>query len=341
MIPWEAFESTICFAPSQCIRVNKFLLSTDSCAACTTDQKTDHASPRHTSARRSILCRRYSHRLHVIRVIRKPRTSRWLRKRAAGNTDTHCLRASPRVNNYNCNAPIRILERRALKVRTTARPDSDSAGPDNAPLRKRPETLGDDVGLPVDEDKFLVVIVIRCAILDALPEQICAQVRIHNSVEHGIRPGIPIACATTLVPGGAPSTIQIRILCLPDARFRADWAANSGGVLVARYGINHAFNARGDHLASVLASDTPARGFAAVDSYMGKICRVEGGTEHLDEFGCLVSIGEHGGIRGGQVGLIEETKVRYTDAVLRIQLNVLDKIIGKCLFPVPAAAVGS
>lgn len=303
-------------------------------------QEANHSPSGHTRARCPIT-HSNSRLLHVVRIVRKPGFRGWISQSAPSQTDSHSLRTRARVDNNDRNTAILILERRALQIAPTTRAHSHRIRPYNAELGKRPQPFRHLIRLAINKNEFLVVIVVCGPILHAFPENVGAEVGVDDAIKHRVRPGKSIACTATRVPCCAPSSIQIRVLRLPHPGFRFHWTANSRRILVACNRVDHAFHTTRNHLASVLVSNAPSRGFAAVYANVRHVILVERGTQHFYKFCGLVPIAVHASVGGCVVGFVEEADVRYFDSSFGVQLDVFHKVVCVRLFPVAGAAIGS
>ena len=61
--------------------------------------------------------------------------------------------------------------------------------------------------------------------------------------------------------------------------------------------------------------------------------------QHFDEVGSLAAAGLHRGVRGAQVGLVEETDVVDRDALGLVVLEVLDELVCVALSPIFSVAL--
>jgi len=138
-----------------------------------------------------------------------------MKERRPAQRHAHGLGARPRIDDNDRQSPIRVDEGAALQVTPAASTDTLRTGTDDAKLCKGPKTLGHDVVLAIDKNELLVVVVIRSAVLDALPEQVRGEVGVHDAVEDRVCPGEAVASAAVGVPGRAPSPVEIAVLGLP------------------------------------------------------------------------------------------------------------------------------
>jgi hypothetical protein len=237
------------------------------------------------------------------------------------------------------DAPILVYKTGALKITPAGGAHADSAGPHNAELRKRPQPLAHGVALPIHQNQLLVVVVVRRAVLHALPEDIRAEIRIHHAVEHCVRPGIPVATAPVAVPPRAPPAVQVAVLRLPHARLGPHHAGDAARIFVGSDCVDEGEGTGGCDLLCVLPGDVPAGSVAAVYADSGEICGVEGGPQHFDEVCGLRAARQHACVRRRQVGLVEKADVRDGDAGGGIQLEIFDEVVGVGLFPVARFAV--
>lgn len=61
-------------------------------------------------------------------------------------------------------------------------------------------TFANLVVLVIDQDEFLVVVIVCCAVLNVFPEDISGEVRVHDPVEDGVSSSEAIARSAVGIP---------------------------------------------------------------------------------------------------------------------------------------------
>ena len=130
------------------------------------DYEADNSTARDGASNRAVICDRCVRDVHVVGVVRHPR----LYRRAIGpnNADGGCRSAC--VDHIHRQLPIRVDKRRCSEAITTRGIYPDGAWSYSpAVLREGPEALRYLIRISLDQNKFFVVIVIRCPILCSSP----------------------------------------------------------------------------------------------------------------------------------------------------------------------------